>query len=128
MNVKPRLDESHDATTRRCQIIGFVDTEDQLGAVSQALKGAVFIDTQLFTLRGEEGIGTLKQMQQAFNFGDGEDEFIAFALRELRNGHFAIGVGVDDRDGGVRVAELAEPLGAHSFSYFGTWENERLTR
>ena len=28
----------------------------------------------------------------------------------------------------LRAASLAEPLGAHSFSYFGIWVNERLTR
>jgi hypothetical protein len=34
----------------------------------------------------------------------------------------------DPRASALEVASLSEPLGAHSFSYFGTWENERLTR
>ena len=69
-----------------------------------------------------------KRLQTTFFFGDGEDAIMEFALKELRAGHYAVGVEVKDRASALRVANLTEPLGAHSFSYFGTWVNERLTR
>jgi hypothetical protein len=39
-----------------------------------------------------------------------------------------LGIEVEDRDEAVRVTSLCTPLGGHSFDYFGTWFNERLTR
>jgi hypothetical protein len=79
-------------------------------------------------LHGEEGIELLSRQKEAFNFGDGEDALVDFSLRELRAGHYAIGVDAKDRAGALQVASISEPFGAHSFSYFGTWVNERLTR
>ena len=79
-------------------------------------------------LRGEEGIEMLKRLQKSFNFGDGEDAIVEFSIQELRVGHYALGIEVEDRANALRVVELTEPLGAHSFGYFGTWVNQRLTR
>jgi hypothetical protein len=79
-------------------------------------------------LQGADGIEMLKRLQKTFNFGDGEDAIMEFSIKELRAGHYALAVEVKDRESALQVASLSEPLGAHSFSYFGTWENERLTR
>ena len=70
----------------------------------------------------------LKRLQKTFNFGDGEDAIMEFSIKELQAGHYALGIEAKDRADALRAASLSEPLGAHSFSYFGTWVNERLTR
>ena len=70
----------------------------------------------------------LERLKETFNFGDGEDDIMEFAIKELHAGHFALGIEAKDRAGAMRIASLSEPLGAHSFSYFGRWVNERLTR
>ena len=82
----------------------------------------------IVALKGADGIDMLKRLQTTFNFGDGEDAIMEFSIKELQAGHYALCIEAKDRASAVQVASLAEPLGAHSFSYFGTWENERLTR
>jgi hypothetical protein len=128
MAVKPVTDHGQELDTPEGQAIGFVDTKAQFVAVTQALKAAGYADSQIVALQGEDGVDMLERLQQTFNFGDGEDAIIEFSIKELREGHYALGVEAEDRAGALRVASLSEPLGAHSFSYFGTWVNERLTR
>ena len=128
MTVTPNIDHAQELATPVGQAIGFVDTKVQFDAVTQALKAAGYADSKIIALQGEDGGEMLERLQQTFNFGDGEDAVIEFALKELRAGHYALGVEVNDRDGALQVASLSEALGAHSFSYFGTWANERLTR
>jgi hypothetical protein len=128
MTVKPVIDRGQELATPEMQAIGFVDTKEQFDAVTDALKAAGYADSKIIVLQGEDGIEMLKRLQKTFNFGDGEDSIMAFSIKELRAGHYAIGVRVEDRASALQVASLSEPLGAHSFSYFGTWVNERLTR
>jgi len=128
MTFKPVIDHGQELARPQGQAIGFVDTIEQFYAVTQALKAAEYTDSDIIVMQGEDGIEMLKRLQKTFNFGDGEDALMDFAIKELRAGHYALGIGVNDRASAVQVASLAEPLGAHSFSYFGTWENERLTR
>ena len=128
MAVKPVTDHGQELATPEGQAIGFVDTKEQFVAVTQALKAAGYADSKIVALQGEDGVDMLERLQKTFNFGDGEDAIIEFSINELRAGHYALGVEAKDRAGALRVASLSEPLGAHSFSYFGTWVNERLTR
>ena len=128
MPVKPVIDHGQDLAPPQGHTIGFVDTKEQFDAVTQALKAAGYADSSIIALHGEDGIQMLERLQTTFNFGDGEDAGMEFSIKELRAGHFALGIEAKDRAGAVRVASLSEPLGAHSFSYFGTWVNERLTR
>jgi hypothetical protein len=128
MAVNPVRDHGQELGAPNRQAIGFVDTKEQFDAVTKALKAAGYAESDIVALKGEEGIDMLKRLQETFNFGDGEDALMEFSIKELRAGHYALGVEADDRDGALRVASLSEPLGAHSFSYFGTWVNERLTR
>jgi hypothetical protein len=92
------------------------------------LKAAGFADSSIIALQGADGIEMLQRLQKTFNFGDGEDAIVEFSIKELRAGHYALCIHAEDRAEAVRAASLSEPLGAHSFSYFGTWINERLTR
>jgi hypothetical protein len=128
MAVQPAIDYGQELPRPEGQAIGFVDTKEQFDAVTHALKSAGYADAKITALQGEDGIELLERLQKTFNFGDGEDAFVESAITELRAGHYAIRIEADDREGAVRAAGLSEPLGAHSFSYFGTWVNERLTR
>ena len=128
MAVEPVIDHGQELAPPEGQTIGFVDTKEQFDAVTQALKGAGYPDSKIIALEGEDGIQMLKRLQKSFNFGDGEDAIMEFSIKELRAGHYALGIEAEDRAVALRIASLSEPLGAHSFSYFGTWVNERLTR
>ena len=128
MTVKPVIDHGKELTRPEGQAIGFVDTREQFDAVTKALKAAGYADSNVIALQGEDGVDMVERLQETFNFGDGEDAFMESSLRELQAGHYAISVKAEDRADALRAASLTEPLGAHSFSYFGTWVNERLTR
>ena len=128
MPVKPVMYHGQELARPEGQVIGFVDTREQFDAVARALKAVGYADANIIALKGADGIEMLKRLQKTFNFGDGEDAIMEFSIKELRAGHYALAVEVKDRESALQVASLSEPLGAHSFSYFGTWENERLTR
>ncbi len=128
MAIKPVIDHGQELATPEGQAIGFVDTKAQFDVVTKALKAAGYADSNIIALQAEDGVDMLERLQKTFNFGDGEDAIIEFSIKELQAGHYALGIEAKDRASAVRVASLLEPLGAHSFSYFGTWVNERLTR
>ena len=128
MTVKPVIDHGQELAPPAGKVIGFVDTKEQFDAAMDALKAAGNAEVEIIVLKGENGVDMLERLQETFNFGDGEDAIMEFSIKELQEGHYALGIEVQDRDDAIRVASLAEPLGAHSFSYFGTWLNERLTR
>ena len=127
MATTPMIDEGQELSAPSGQAIGFVDTKEQFDAVTQALKSAGHADSKIIVLHGGDDVEMLQSLQKSFYFGDGEDAMMEFSSKELRAGHYALGIGVEDRAGALRVANLSEPLGAHSFSYFGIWVNERLT-
>lgn len=128
MAVKPAVDHGQELAPPEGHAIGFVDTKEQFDAVTQALKAGGYSDSNIMALQGEDGIKMLERLQKTFNFGDGEDAIMEFSVKQLQAGHYALGIEAKDRADAVRAASLSEPLGAHSFSYFGTWVNERLTR
>jgi len=128
MAVKPVIDHGQELATPEGQAIGFVDTKEQFDAVTQALAAAGYVDSTIIALHAEDGVDMLERLQKTFNFGDGEDAIIEMSIKELRAGHYALGIEAKDRKSAVRTVNLLEPLGAHSFSYFGAWMNERLTR
>jgi hypothetical protein len=128
MTVKPVIDHGQELTRPEGQAIGFVNTREQFDAVTQALKAAGYADSNIIALQGDDGVDMVERLQAAFNFGDGEDAFMESSLEELQAGHYAISIKAEDRADALRAASVTEPLGAHSFSYFGTWVNERLTR
>ena len=128
MSVKPVIEHGQELPAPEGQVIGFVDSKEQFNAVTHALKAAGCADSKIIALQAEDGVDMLERLQKTFNFGDGEDAIIEFSIKELRAGHYALGIEAKDRAAALRAASLLEPLGAHSFSYFGTWVNERLTR
>jgi hypothetical protein len=108
--------------------IAYVDTQEQVDTILDILRQAGFDEDRLTVLHGQAGIDLVHQEDRKFYFGDGEDSLLDHALQELEAGNFLLGVQVEDRDGALRVLQLAEPAGARRFSYFGTWINERMTK
>ena len=127
MTVQPTVDHGQQLASPGGKTIGFVDTKEQFDAVTKALRSAGYADASIVVLHRDDGIQLLKRLQEKFFFGDGEDAIIKFALKELLLGHYGLGIEVKDRESALEVISLTEPLGAHSFSYFGSWVNERLT-
>ena len=97
MTVKPVIDHGQELATPEGLAIGFVDTKEQFDAVTQALKAAGYADSRIIALQGDNGIAMLERLQNTFNFGDGEDAIMEFSIRELRAGHYALGIESKDR-------------------------------
>jgi hypothetical protein len=127
MTVEPIHDHGQTLPIPQGRAIGFVDTQAQCDAVVQALNAAGFSEAKITILFGEEGLHLVKRLERFF-FSDAELGLVKFSEQQLRLGHYGLGVEVDSRDEAVRVADICTALGAHSWDYFGTWFNERLTR
>ncbi len=52
--------------------IGFVDTEDQLNAITRALNDAGYPDAKIAALHGPEGVEMLERLRDVAFFGDFE--------------------------------------------------------
>ena len=128
MVVKPQIDRGQELPKPVGRVIGFVDTKQEFDAGARALKQAGYAESKIIALQGDDGIDLLKRLRDTFQFGDGENAIEEFAMNELRAGHYAFGVEVENREDAMRVVNWLQPLGAHSFSYFGQWVNERLTK
>ena len=70
----------------------------------------------------------LEGLRKVAFFGDFERAVVDFGIQELQNGHYSMNVAVKDRDEALRVTNIAEANGGHSFTYFGKWVNEQLTK
>ncbi|HTU24974.1 MAG TPA: hypothetical protein VMF30_06230 [Pirellulales bacterium] len=127
MKVEPLHDHGQKLPLPQGRAIGFVDSEAACDTIVAALNRAGYDDTKITVLEGDEGLHLVKRLE-GFFFSDAELGLIKFTEQQLRMGHLGLGVEVEDRDEAVRVANLCTPLGGHSFDYFGTWFNERLTR
>ena len=124
MAVKTLIDHREELAKSEGEVLGFVDTKEQIDAITRALREAGYADSITITSQGDEGVQMLKRLQRKFSFGEGEDAIMKYSLKQLRAGHYALSIVAKDRDDAMRVAGLSEPLGAHSFSYFGTWASD----
>ncbi|HEX4142175.1 MAG TPA: hypothetical protein VHY91_01385 [Pirellulales bacterium] len=127
MKVEPIHDHGQTLPVPQGRAIGFVDTKEQCEAIVRALNAAGYADSKITILYGDEGVHLLKRLE-GFYFSDAELGLVKFSEQQLRLGHYGLAIEVEDRDEAVRVTNLSTPLGGHSFDYFGTWFNERLTR
>ena len=128
MTVQPAIDRGQELPKPAGRVVGFVDTQEQFEAVSKALLQAKYPESTIIALHGPDGIDMLKRQRETFQFGDGENAIEEFALNELRAGHYAIAVEVENRADAIRVMNWTQPLGGHSYMYLGNWVNERLTK
>jgi hypothetical protein len=108
--------------------IGFVDTQDEFDAVIAALAEAGVAQENIQVFHGQGSIELLEKNRGKFFLGDAEEQMMDFAVRQLEVDRYALSIAVHDRDDAMKLAKIAERYGAHSFGYFGTWVNERLTK
>lgn len=92
MTVKPDINRGQKLSRPEGQTIGFVDTKEQFEAVTKVLKAAGYAESDIVASKGEDGKGMLKRLQEAFNFGDGEDALMEFSIKELRVRNYALGL------------------------------------
>ena len=126
--VQPTTYHGQELPIPESRVIGFVDTNEKLQAIAKALNQAGFPDAKIRSLHGPDGIQMLEALRKVAFFGDFERAVIDFGVQELQNGHYSMNVAANDRDEALRVANIAEANGGHSFTYFGKWANEQLTK
>jgi len=126
--VEPLTDRHNELPVPEEKAIGFADTEPEFRAITNALNRAGFPDSKMNALHGADGIEMLQHLREVAFFGDWERAVADEAISELEAGHYSLAVSVKNRDEAVRVADIAEPLGGHGFTYFGRWVNEQLTK
>jgi hypothetical protein len=126
--IEPTAYHGQELPIPESRVIGFVDTNDKLQAIAKALNKAGIPDSKIRSLHGPDGIQMLEGLREVLFFGDFERAVADFGVQELQNGHYSVSVAVKDRDEAVRVANMAEANGGHSFTYFGKWVNEQLTK
>ena len=110
------------------RVIGFADTNEQLQAIAKSLNEAGIPNSKIRSLHGPDGIQLLENLRRTLFFGDFERAVADFGVQELQDGHYSLSVAVKDRDEALRVTNIAEAHGGHSFTYFGKWVNEQLTK
>jgi hypothetical protein len=129
MNSTHTLDHGQTLTSPAGKVIGFFDGQAAFEAFAEAVRAAGYPPAKITSLYGEDGIHLLERLKEnSFFFGDSEDSVIQQSIRELGQGHYAAAVEVTDHTQAEQIASLATPHGGHSFSYFGTWVSEQLSK
>jgi hypothetical protein len=126
--IEPTQYRGQELPIPESRLIGFVDTDEKLQAIAKSLNAAGIPDSKIRSLHGPDGIQMLEHLRQTLFFGDFERAVADFGIQELQNGHYSVSVAVKDRDDAVRIAQIAEANGGHTFTYFGKWVNEQLTK
>lgn len=127
MISEPIHDHGQELESPTGKVIGFFDDNALFDLFARAVFKSNIPKSAISSLEGEDGIQLLERLkEQKFFFGDGEDEMIKLALKELSTGHLVAIVKVADRDQALEVAQLAQRHEGHNFTHFGTWVNEQL--
>lgn len=125
--VQPVVDHGQKIAPPAGKVIGFIDGRAEFEAFAKEVQAAGYPADKITSLFGEDGIHLLERLKEnSFFFGDSEDSLIQLSIKELGQGHYAAAVEVKDHKQAEQIANLAKPLGGHSFSYFGTWVTEQL--
>ena len=129
MTIEPTIDRGQKLTQPAGKVIGFINGRAEFDAFVEAVRAAGYSAAQITSLYGDDGIQLLERLKKnSFFFADSEDGVIQLGIRELRQGHYAAAVEVANHQQAVQIESLAEPHGGHSFSYFGTWVSEQLSK
>lgn len=129
MTVTPLVDHGQIIAPPAGKVIGFIDGKARFDAFAEAARAAGYPASSITSLYGEDGLQLLHRLKNtSFFFGDAEDSILQLSIKELGRGHYAAAVDVSDRKQAVEIANFAKPHGGHSFSYFGTWISEQLSR
>jgi hypothetical protein len=126
--IEPTTYHGQELPIPESRVIGFVDTNDQLQAIAKALNKAGVPESKIRSLHGPDGIQLLEKLREVRFFGDFERAVTDFGVQEMQDGHYSVSVAVKDRDEALRITNIAQANGGHSFTYFGKWVNEQLTK
>jgi hypothetical protein len=126
--IQPTTYHGQELPVPESRAIGFVDTNEQLQLVAKALQAAGIAESKIRSLHGPDGIQMLEALRRMLFFGDFERAIADFGVQELQSGHYWLSVAVKNRDEALHVTNIAEANGGHSFTYFGKFVNERLTK
>jgi hypothetical protein len=126
--VEPTKFHGQELPIPESRVIGFVDTNENLQAIAKSLNAAGIPDSKIRSLYGPDGIQMLEALRRTLFFGDFERAVADFGIQQLQDGHYSVSVAVKDRDEALRVTSIAQANGGHSFTYFGKWVNEQLTK
>lgn len=118
------------------QVVGIIDTAEDMQAAVDALTAAGFDQDRLQVLCGFGGLQRLdadgsrrgllgRLVRVVENFGP-EREQIREIERELREGHFGVGIQVADERTKRDAARILSEHSGHSVYYYGEWSIEEL--
>jgi hypothetical protein len=128
MEIQPTSDHGQKLPPPAGKVIGFVDTKANFEAFTQSLQRVGFPASRITSIHGEDGLHLLDRLKHKnFFFSDSEDSIIQASIDELKKGHYAVAVDIDNRDDAARIADIAKQDSGHGFSYFGTWVTEQLS-
>jgi hypothetical protein len=129
MTFEPIADHGQTIASPAGKVIGFFDSKAEFEAFAESVRAAGYPASTISSLYGEDGIRLLERLKEnSFFFADSEDSVIKQSIRELGQGHYAAAIDVTDHSHAAQIVSLANPHGGHSFSYFGTWVSERLSK
>jgi hypothetical protein len=126
--IEPTTYHGQELPIPESRAIGFVDSNEKLQAIAKALNKAGVPESKIRSLHGPDGIQLLEKLREVLFFGDFERAVTDFGLQQLQDGHYSVSVAVKDRNEALRIANIAQANGGHSFTYFGKWVNEQLTK
>ncbi|HTN75973.1 MAG TPA: hypothetical protein VL096_12030 [Pirellulaceae bacterium] len=110
-------------------VIGFVDSSAKFQQVLIAILGMGVAEPDIQVYHGQGSIALLQKNRGTFFLGDAEQSVMDLAERILsEEDGYALAIPAGDREEAMRIAKNAQHAGGHSFSYFGTWVAERLTK
>jgi hypothetical protein len=128
MEIQPTSDHGQKLPPPAGKVIGFIDTKDNCEAFTQSLQNAGFPASKITSIQGDDGLHLLERLKHRnFFFSDSEDSIIQTSIDELKKGHYAVAVDIDNRKDAARITDIAKQQGGHGFSYFGTWVSEQLS-
>ena len=99
MISEPIQDHGQQLESPTGKVVGFFDDKGLFDLFARAALKNDIPQSAISSLEGQDGIQLLERMkEQKFFFGDGEDDVIKLALKELNAGHLVAIVKVADRD------------------------------
>lgn len=108
--------------------LGFVDTQAECEAMTQALNKAGFPEAKIIILHGEAEMHLLESLMDGSSWGESAEEVLKQGTIELHNGHFVVCIEVQNADEAATVAAISTQCGVRSVYHFGILVDTRLTR
>ena len=101
-------------------VFGFVDSDEKLEKVLNALEPLGFSKSEIVVFRGEQGLRLLDRLRSEVS-SDDEKDLVETCSEELRAGHIGIEMEVENQDEARLVSDMAAKFQVRHFTYFGPW-------